>query len=249
MSTITNQTLTLTITSGTVETVIRKDNCRIDTFGDYVRLTDYTGERYEFLYSDVSSPSSTSATDLAETLEGYLNTGGGGGGGGVESVTGDSVDNTDPNNPVVNAIPLTGTAESAPLTGVIEVQSGYLAQWTSGDIVTRVGFNEDGDFSIERKDLITNAVSQLFLSNPSGTPQVNSTASDGTINSVFSTTVDEGVSKQLFNSERIGFFDKATTVNVAPQAAAIADATNSSDVITQFNTLLAAMRAYGLIAE
>jgi len=130
MSTITNQTLTLTITSGTVETVIRKDNCRIDTFGDYVRLTDYTGERYEFLYSDVSSPSSTSATDLAETLEGYLNTGGGGGGGGVESVTGDLVDDTDPLNPVVN-LPylffealLTQTGTSAPTVTILHNTTG-----------------------------------------------------------------------------------------------------------------------------
>ena len=135
MSTITNQTLTLTITSGTVETVIRKDNCRIDTFGDYVRLTDYTGERYEFLYSDVSSPSSTSATDLAETLEGYLNTGGGGGGGGVESVTGDLVDDTDPLNPVVN-LPylyfealLTQTGTDAPVVTILHNNTGIT--WTA----------------------------------------------------------------------------------------------------------------------
>ena len=48
------------------------------------------------------------------TEDGYtLATGGGGGGGGVSTVTGDSVDNTDPANPVVNALPLSvsGTKE------------------------------------------------------------------------------------------------------------------------------------------
>src|SRR5690606_6678601 len=40
-------------------------------------------------------------------------------GGGVESVTGDSVDNTDPDNPVVNAIPLSGTENGKPVTGDI----------------------------------------------------------------------------------------------------------------------------------
>lgn len=47
----------------------------------------------------------------------------------------------------------------------------------------------------------------------------------------------------------IGFFAKANTSAGSLQAAAIADATDSTDVITQLNTLLAAMRAYGLIAE
>lgn len=38
----------------------------------------------------------------------------------VESVTGDSVDNTDPENPVVNAIPLSGTASGSPMIGDIQ---------------------------------------------------------------------------------------------------------------------------------
>src|SRR5690606_8447071 len=41
------------------------------------------------------------------------------GSGTVTSVTGDSVDNTDPNNPVVNAIPLSGTEVGSPVTGGI----------------------------------------------------------------------------------------------------------------------------------
>ena len=47
----------------------------------------------------------------------------------------------------------------------------------------------------------------------------------------------------------IGFFAKANASDGSLQAAAIADATDATDVITQLNLLLAAMRAYGLIAE
>ena len=149
---------------------------------------------------------------------------------------------------VVSGIPLTGTSEGAPLTGVIEVQSGYLAQWTSGDIVTRVGFNEDGDFFIERKDLVTSAVSYVFLANPSS-PQISLAAYDGTNLSNFVAGIISGEAYQTFDADKIGFFNKATPSDASTQAAAIADATNTTDVITQLNTLLAAMRAYGLIAE
>lgn len=48
---------------------------------------------------------------------------GGTGGGSVNSVTGDSVDNTDPANPVVNAVPLAGTALGSPVTGDIEIDN------------------------------------------------------------------------------------------------------------------------------
>jgi len=56
--------------------------------------------------SDLDKPIST-ATQAALDLK-------------VESVTGDSVDNTDPLNPVVNAIPLAGTVSGSPVTGSIE---------------------------------------------------------------------------------------------------------------------------------
>jgi hypothetical protein len=102
MTTITNQTLTLTITSGSVVDVIRKDNCRVDVIGDYVRLTDFFGNRFEFLYTEVDEPASASATELAEAIEVFLNSAGSGGGGGVETVTGFLVDNDDPANPVVS---------------------------------------------------------------------------------------------------------------------------------------------------
>lgn len=163
-----------------------------------------------------------------------------------------SIDNTDPSAPDLSiaspCIPLAGTAEGAPLTGVIEVQSGYLAQWTSGDVVSRVGFNEDGDFFIERKDIVTGAVNFVFISNPSN-PQINLVSSDGTKQSQISIGFTGGNTYQFFEAEKIGYFNKANTGDAAPQASPIADATNTTDVITQLNTLLAAMRAYGLIAE
>jgi len=56
--------------------------------------------------SDLDKPIST-ATQAALDLK-------------VESVMGDSVDNTDPLNPVVNAIPLAGTVSGSPVTGSIE---------------------------------------------------------------------------------------------------------------------------------
>ena len=45
-------------------------------------------------------------------------------GGGVESVTGDSVDNTDSANPIVNAIPLSGTSGANIVTGEIYFNEG-----------------------------------------------------------------------------------------------------------------------------
>jgi hypothetical protein len=41
---------------------------------------------------------------------------------GIESVIGDSVDNTDPLNPIINAISLSGTTEGSPVTGDIELE-------------------------------------------------------------------------------------------------------------------------------
>lgn len=47
-----------------------------------------------------------------------------GGGSGVDSVTGDSVDNTDPANPVVNAIPYDAANQTQDITGEFEVDPG-----------------------------------------------------------------------------------------------------------------------------
>jgi hypothetical protein len=89
---ITNQTLTLTIDINGVETVIRKDNCKVVAIGDVVRITDYRGSIYEFLYSDCTAPDEASANDLRDAIEVFLNTAGGGGGGGLSSIESTTLD-------------------------------------------------------------------------------------------------------------------------------------------------------------
>jgi hypothetical protein len=89
---ITNQTLTLTIDINGVETVIRKDNCKVVAIGDVVRITDYRGSIYEFLYSDCTAPDEASANDLRDAIEAFLNTAGGGGGGGLSSIESTTLD-------------------------------------------------------------------------------------------------------------------------------------------------------------
>lgn len=75
---ITNQTLTISLIVDGATTVIRKDNCKVQAFGDVVRITDYTGTIYEFLYTDCESPSEASGEDLRDAIEAFLNTAGGG---------------------------------------------------------------------------------------------------------------------------------------------------------------------------
>ena len=160
MSVITNQTLTLTITSGSIDTVIRKDNCRVDVFGDYVRLTDYTGERYEFLFSDITTPSTTSAVELAQAIEEFLNTGGSGGGGNVDSVTGAIVDNTDPSNPVVGlgylrlSFNLTQSRTDAPVVTEFINETG---------IVLTPEYNSVGTYLLNFSQTIDQTKAQLFV--------------------------------------------------------------------------------------
>jgi hypothetical protein len=89
---ITNQTLTLTIDINGVETVIRKDNCKVVAIGDVVRITDYRGSIYEFLFSDCTAPDEASANDLRDAIEVFLNTAGGGGGGGLSSIESTTLD-------------------------------------------------------------------------------------------------------------------------------------------------------------
>jgi hypothetical protein len=62
------------------------------------------------------------------TNTGNFNGGGTAPTGGVESVTGDSVDNIDPLNPIINAVPLTGTTVGNPVTGTIETNSEVFIQ-------------------------------------------------------------------------------------------------------------------------
>lgn len=65
------------------------------------------------------------------------------GGSSVQSVTGDSVDNTDPLNPIINAIPLSGTTDGNPVNGSIEMFE------TGKNIFVKNTDYEDGYNSLE----------------------------------------------------------------------------------------------------
>ena len=60
---------------------------------------------------------------------------------GVTSVTGDSVDNTNPLNPIINAIPLSGTTVGNPVTGNIEFAESLNIKGVNGSMLI-----EDGKF-------------------------------------------------------------------------------------------------------
>ena len=91
-------------------------------------------------------------------------------------------------------------------------------------------------------------------------------STDGTDIAEFVSEIDsgEGRLKAVFNNAdfvnpftvlnssgfiRIGFFNRGNPSFVSPQADAIPDATVEASAITAVNSLLAAMRGYGLIAE
>lgn len=81
MATITNDDLYLLLTDEGIETKIPKDDCRIISFGDIIRITDRDGNIYEYDYLDITDP----VGSVAETIEAILNeylieiVGGGGG--------------------------------------------------------------------------------------------------------------------------------------------------------------------------
>jgi hypothetical protein len=92
---------TISILNDGEYTIITKQDASIALNGSIVALIDFSGQRYEYNFADVSIPSEASGADLAATLNEYLQTSGGGGGGGVESVTGNVVGGTS-TNPTVN---------------------------------------------------------------------------------------------------------------------------------------------------
>lgn len=144
---ITNQTLTLTIDIDGVETVIRKDNCKVVAIGDVVRITDYRGSIYEFLFSDCTAPDEASANDLRDAIEAFLNSAGGGGGGGITSILSDTLDVTEDAGvarvelPYTNYIGLISQTEtSAPV---------LTEQHDNTGITFTPAYNDVGDYVIE----------------------------------------------------------------------------------------------------
>ncbi len=62
----------------------------------------------------------------------------------VNSVTGDCVDNNNPLNPIINAVPLSGTGAGNPVTGDIEIEGSY-TEIHSPNYYLGIGFNPSGD--------------------------------------------------------------------------------------------------------
>ncbi len=176
---ITNQTLTMTITIDGVDTVIRKDNCKVQAFGDVVRITDYKGSIYEFLFSDCNSPSESNANDLRDAIEEFLNTGGGGGGG-ITSLTSTDgsvdIDLTDPSAPDLSIPSGAFTPVASDVTGSVNITGGCFSR--AGQVVTMSFQFEVGaeagtadivfDFTLPVSVTFANA-RQLFGSNSSNT--------------------------------------------------------------------------------
>ena len=139
---VTNQTLTMTIDIDGIETVIRKDNCKVQSFGQMVRITDYKGSIYEFLYSDCTAPSEPNANDLRDAIEAFLNTGGGGGGGGITTITSTDgsvdIDLSNSSAPDLSIPSGTFTPEESNVTdnATLTMKSGFY--YRIGDFVTMV---------------------------------------------------------------------------------------------------------------
>jgi len=79
---------TISILNDGEYTIITKQDASIALNGSIVALIDFSGQRYEYNFADVSVPSEASGADLAATLNTYLQTAGGGGGvGTLQQVT------------------------------------------------------------------------------------------------------------------------------------------------------------------
>lgn len=157
-------------------------------------------------------------------------------------------------------IPLAGTETGAPITGDLQVkdldgesfklhyndsnaeENGlYFETQDQTSELVKVGLVSNSSDGTQVINGVGNSVSFIRVINSSN-EATSITSSDGQISLLVR---DVEILRVSVNS--VGVFDKATSPS--SQAAAIADATNGSDVITQLNTLLAAMRAYGFIAE
>lgn len=128
---------------------------------------------------------------------------GGGGGGSVVSVTGDSVDNTDPANPVVNAIPLSGTNPGVEVTGDIEIQN-------SGVVTTFIEPEANG-LTIHTNDGPVDNIIQTS----DGFSILQSTDGSGNLAAVFTEPGHSGLSANDATSQ--------STINVFPDNIQIAN--------------------------
>lgn len=162
-----------------------------------------------------------------------------------------------------SGIPLAGTETGAPITGDLQVKDldgeEFRLKYTDNNAEENgLGFQfTDNLGSVYQSSLYGNGAddSQSIIGvesqiavfrvvSPSNVPSVASLS----LEQFYITLKNSKIASFVNISEpEIGFFNKSESGSA--QAAAIADATNATDVITQLNTLLAAMRAYGFIAE
>jgi hypothetical protein len=179
----------------------------------------------------------------------YENGGGGGGITGITSTDGSiTIDNTDPSVPDLSvSLPIQFELGSNPDTG-----TGFLAESVGAneDDFLKIGWSDSSNLIIGRFSADYEQQSSIEFSAPGGGVALSclgeSTSSSLSLNGT-SASLNAGSNSIRITSTEFGLFDKGESPST--QAAAIADATNTTDVITQLNTLLAAMRAYGLIAE
>ncbi len=90
MATITDYSNTeIKVTVGSDEYVLKKTYCTLDVDGDYLNIFYHQYEMgksrgvFQLLYSDVITPSESSASDLRTTIQGYLDNYGSATGGGL----------------------------------------------------------------------------------------------------------------------------------------------------------------------
>lgn len=119
---------TISILNDGEYTIITKQDASIELNGPYVALIDFTGQRYEYNFADITVPSEVSGQALAETLNTYLQSSGGGGGGG-DTVTGRDVTTLSATSKKVNdftsAQVITNAADTYSLTLAITTSTNH----------------------------------------------------------------------------------------------------------------------------
>ena len=129
---------TISILNDGEYTIITKQDASIELNGPYVALIDFTGQRYEYNFADVTVPSEVSGQALAETLNTYLQSSGGGGGSG-DTVTGRDVTTLSATSKKVNdftsAQVVTNAADTYSLTLASTTSANHylFVQTASGD--------------------------------------------------------------------------------------------------------------------
>jgi hypothetical protein len=150
----------------------------------------------------------------------------------------------------VTDLPVLGAAASDDALYIVDTSTNTSKQIAVEDIIPTIT-STDGSITIDNTDpsapdLSANQITSLNLEGDTFAEFRSENGVDlyakfnnSDFNNPFTIANDEGIIK-------ISFFDNNKS---STQAAAIADATDSNDVITKLYLLLAAMRAYGLIAE